>query len=280
MNIRLIVILGSMFLSLFSNALMAKSTRGNGKVVKQERSIADFHSISITSGLDLYLDQGETCGLTIEADENLHEVIVTEVEGGVLKVRSTKKIRKAKATKILVRVKTLKSIRASGGADVYTVSEIRSESISLTMSGGSDLKMALISDHLEGSFSGGSDADLTGDIKNLNVSASGGSDFRTRDLQTASMILDIAGGSDAKLSGKTIQFEATASGGSDIKAADLTIKSCKIRVTGGSDAYIHVSDELDLTASGGSDVTYSGNPRIVQQSVTGASDIRHKRPEN
>ena len=54
---------------------------GNSNVVITERTIkADFSGIKVSTGIDLFIRQGSTNAITVEADENLHDLIITEVK--------------------------------------------------------------------------------------------------------------------------------------------------------------------------------------------------------
>jgi hypothetical protein len=211
--------------------------RGNGKIVKQERSISGFHSINVSGGIDVYIIPGNTEKAVVETDENIQEAIITSVSNGVLKIYCDKSINNSKKLNVYVNVKELDKVTASGGCDVFAETILNFPSINFDFSGGCDLKLNCATKELNCSFTGGSDAQIKG-------------------------FADMA--------------YLEASGGSDIKAAELTIGKCKVEATGGSDAYLHVTGELSVEASGSSDVTYMGSPKIIHKSVTGASDLIRK----
>ena len=73
--------------------MLFSQVRGNGNVEKQERNVGDFTGIEVRSGIDLVVNQGDQSKLVIEADENLQEYIITEVESGVLKIYVQKNTR-------------------------------------------------------------------------------------------------------------------------------------------------------------------------------------------
>lgn len=70
--------------------------KGNGNVKKQDREIASFSSISSSSGINVYLMQGDKESVTVEADENLLDLIVTRVKGDELIIKTEDPIRRAK----------------------------------------------------------------------------------------------------------------------------------------------------------------------------------------
>lgn len=211
--------------------------KGNGIVVKKERAVSDFHAISVSGGIDIYIIPGQVEKAVVETDENLQEAVTTVVGNGVLKIYCGKSISHSKKMNVYVYVKQLDKITASGGCGVSAETNLNFPALSFDLSGGCDIKLKCTTNELKCSLTGGSDATLSGSAANAVLEATGGSDF---------------------------------------KASGLTIKKCKIEVTGGSDADLYVTGELAVVASGSSDVTYSGNPKIISRSVTGASDLNKK----
>ena len=83
----------------------------------------------------------------------------------------------------------------------------------------------------------------------------------------------ISGGCDVVLTGEAENCSINASGGCDVKASQFYLKDCTVEASGGSDVEINAKGELNLKASGASDITYFGKPARIVQSAHGASDI-------
>ena len=67
-----------------------------GNVVTTERSISsDFDQIKVSEGLDVYITQTNEVSVNVEADENLQDIILTEVENGILRIHTAENIRSA-----------------------------------------------------------------------------------------------------------------------------------------------------------------------------------------
>ena len=145
---------------------------------------------------------------------------------------------KNQSIKVYVSYRTLKRLTASGGSDVYTQNALKTDMLSLSASGGSDLKLALICKDLSLSISGGSDAELTGSGEN---------------------------------------FKLTASGGSDVNCFGFAVNYAKVVVSGGSDANLYVNKILEASATGGSDVNYKGNASLKKMNNSKSGDINHFR---
>ena len=69
---------------LFTSCILSPSIKGNGNIVEEKREIEPFDEIKVSRGINLYITQCDTTELLIRADENLIDVIETEVLGGVL----------------------------------------------------------------------------------------------------------------------------------------------------------------------------------------------------
>ena len=198
---------------------------GNGNVIIQERTIYEpFSTIKATEGLDVYLTQSDIERISVEADENLHDLILTEVEDGVLKIHTKQNIGKASSKKVKVSFKDISSIISTSGSDVYSTNTITVENLNLKSTSGSDMKL---------------------------------------DVNTTTLNCKSTSGSDLRLSGKTTKLIAEATSGSDIKAADLMVESSEVKATSGADITVNTSKELTTRATSGGDVKYYGNPEKV-----------------
>lgn len=214
--------------------ISAQWTAGNGNVIEQKREVGSFDIINVQSGLDLYITQGSPASLTVKADENLMEKIITRVEGNTLYLDARGSIRNAKAMDVYVTVENLRELHASGGSDVVAEEGLKLEELKLFCSGGSDTRMKLDVGSLWCETSGGSDAILSGTAKTLAINASGGSDFDGKKLEAV---------------------------------------NCKVNTSGASDAWVYASGEIEMEASGASDIHYKGSAKVVSSKASGGSDI-------
>ena len=212
--------------------------RGNGEVVIEHRTINEYFSaIKATEGLDVYLTQSDNESVSVEADGNLQELILTEVEDGVLKIHTKENIGSAISKKVHVSFKDISSIVSTSGSDVYSTNTIISERLDLKSTSGSDMKL---------------------------------------DVNTSVLNCKSTSGSDLRLSGKTIKLIAEATSGSDIKAADLMAESSQVKATSGADITVNTSKELTAKATSGGDVKYYGNPEKVDKSDSSSGSVRQQ----
>ena len=208
----------------------------------EARNIFGFHSIEVSGGIDLYLSNGEEGVAVSSSDKEVRDRIITEVKNGVLKIyydwkKGIKFNLKGTSLKAYVSFKTLEKLTASGGCNVKMDGTIKSASLNIEVSGGSDLAAKVDVGSLTLVQSGGTDVDLTGAVTDLRISASGGSDFSGYEL-----------------------------------AAD----NCIISASGGSDVEITVNKEFYAEASGASDVNWKGKAVVKGAKASGAGSVSHR----
>lgn len=223
------------FLCMATGAIAQKTIRDDNA---QERPAKGFHAIEMSDGVDLYLTQGNTESVAVSASTNEHrDKIIVEVVNGVLKIyyernRSNWSWGINRRLKAYVSVKTLDKLSASGGADVMIDNELKISTLTVHLSGGSDLKGKITGESLSISASGGSDADIAGRVDKLKIDASGGS---------------------------------------DVNGYEMIAEHCTIESSGGSDVTITANKSLNGNASGGSDIHYKGSATATTSKSGGSS---------
>ena len=72
--------------------------KGNGNVLSEDRTITnDFNEIKVQQGIQLFITQDNTTEIKVEADENIIDLLITEVKDNQLKIYFEKNVNRAKA---------------------------------------------------------------------------------------------------------------------------------------------------------------------------------------
>lgn len=111
-------------------------------------------------------------------------------------------------------------------------------------------------------------------IENLKVS--GASKLSLTNLKNDSLKVDASGASKIKVDGETGNLEVELSGASRLDAENLKSENVNVDGSGASRASVNVAGDLKADLSGASKVTYTGNPRNLEKSTSGASSVRGK----
>ncbi len=228
-----IALLVSLFLSsCHFDANFGNGKKGNGVVENETRSITEeFTEVSASEGLDVYVTQAAEFSIEVEADENIIDLIGTDIKNGRLHIHAIENIGRA-TKKIYVSLPEITALKSSSGADLIVKNLIEGDKLDLDASSGADL-------HIE--------------VNAEEISA------------------DASSGADIKIAGETNILHADASSGADIKARELVAKTCYAGASSGSDISVNVSESLVADASSGADISYSGDPAVEKRkSVSGS----------
>ncbi len=210
--------------------------KGNRNVVTQDRTISsDFDAIHVSYGIQVELTMGSSTSLTVEADENLHDIIRTEVEDGVLRIYAEKNIFSSKKRTVYLSAEKMNEIKATSGASVRSENRIKSEDMVVKTTSGANVNL---------------------NLEAVNVSCSSTS------------------GSNIRLEGTAEKLIASSTSGANLRAKNLEVKVCEAKATSGSVMSVKATQELDARATSGGNISCSGNPEIVKKSSSSGGSIR------
>ncbi|RTY93421.1 head GIN domain-containing protein [Flavobacterium sp. GT3R68] len=208
---------------------------GNGNVTTENRSTTgDFASIEASNGLDVYLEQSAARSITVEADQNLQEHIITKVENGVLIVETDVSIDESKAKKITVKLPNISSVKSTSGSRVSANNILKSEALKLDSASGSEIELAL-------------------EVDTITCEASSGSNIT--------------------ISGKALSLQTSSSSGSEINAEKLLANEVSSHTSSGSSTSVHPIVSLKAKASSGSSINYNNIPKSIAKEENSGGSI-------
>ncbi len=209
--------------------------KGNGHVVSESRTInASFEGIKVQQGIKVYLTQGNTSSLNVEADENIIDLLLTEVKNNELRIFFKKNVYKAKSRTVYLTTPNIVSIKASSGASVKSENTLQVADLTLDASSGSSIKATVNATKVDCSTSSGANIRLYGNTQILFASSSSGSRIDAEEL----------------------------------KAVDVTAK-----VSSGANIDVFVTGKLTARASSGGDIDYSGNPENIDKDTSSGGSV-------
>jgi len=220
------------------NVDLFNKVKGDRNVITQERKTSDaFSEIKVRTGLDLYIEQGPKNKVTVEADKNLHDIIITEVEDGVLKIYSEKNIWRAKAKKVSVTIKDLTFLKATSGSNVAGKGTIKGNEIAITASSGASVRIA---------------------------------------VAAKSVVTKSSSGAQIRMEGTTEEHTSSASSGSSIDAYQLISKSAIVKVSSGAAVDLYASEKIDAKATSGGSIHFKGTPQSVVKKEASGGNVSGK----
>jgi hypothetical protein len=215
-----------------------RTVRGNGNIIKKDRPATYFDGVKVSSGIDVYLTQGDKETITVEADENLHEYILTEVKDGKLHVYTDNvNIREAERERVYVTIKDVKSLKTSSAGDLIGETPVKGDNIEIGASSAGDIKIEVYAKEVE---------------------------------------VDISSAGDIRLTGEADKLVADLSSAGDLNAGDFKVREAKVSVSSAGDATIYVTEKLVARSSSAGNITYQGSPKFVDAHSSSAGGIHGK----
>jgi hypothetical protein len=207
---------------------------GNGNVITKKRAVSSFNKIDVSGGFEIVLNQANKEKLELEADENLIDLIKTNVKNNTLYISSTKPIGNSKTLRLYVTTVNVNEIKASGAIELKNKGIYQVNSLEIDISGAADLDL---------------------------------------DLNVENLTIDMSGASEINLSGIANNFEIKISGAGELQASKLKTNNTSIDVSGAGNAIVYVKKTLNIKVSGAGSIQYKGSPKI-QEDISGAGSVK------
>jgi hypothetical protein len=124
-------------------------------------------------------------------------------------------------------------------------------------------------------LSGASDVHVAGPIKTerLTVGISGAGTVRFDDLSAGALKFDISGAGDGQLAGKVGELDLSVSGKGKLLAEQLRAARAEVSISGVGNAHLWVTDDLRVNISGVGRVDYWGRPEVAR-STSGLGSVK------
>jgi hypothetical protein len=215
-----------------------KKVSGDGPVVIETRGVSGFKEIKSEFSGDVYITQGNHYNVSIEAQQNIIDVLETVLNDGrlTIRVKNNTSIRSSK--RILVRITTpdISGIIVSGSGNTEVMEAFSTPYLYLKVSGSGNLNISKVTaDNIDANISGSGEVNIYGGTvgnENLDISGSGSMDF-----------------------------------------LNLMASSAHVKISGSGDARVYATNELKVKISGSGNVYYKGSPGI-DVSISGSGSLK------
>lgn len=229
----------NLFILLFclaiTNGAFAQRVKGEGPIVSKDLKLDRFESIKLGISGDVYIKQGNTQSVRVEGQENLIEVLNTDVNDGTWRIKfDARNVYMKTKFKVYITMPTIEAAIVSGSGSIVMKNHF------------SNL------DDLEVGVSGSGDVYVDADCRIFTAFVSGSGDITAK--------------------GSAQSANVSVSGSGDYSGYDMRMQNCEARVTGSGDIEVHADETLVASVTGSGDIDYKGNPRVKAR-VTGSGDI-------
>lgn len=212
-----------------------RTVRGSGNLSTEERPVSGIERIALYGIGTVEVTLGDRESLMVEAEDNLLEYLETEVDNGVLELRTRNLInlQPRKDIRYLVTVKSIEGLEILGSGNIV-MDKVDTPSMRLVIAGSGDIDLG----------------DLTADSLDITIPGSG----------------------QVQVSGEVVSQTINVAGSGKVQAENLRSRSAEVRLAGSGDMTIWVTDDLTVRILGSGDIRYYGSPSL-SQTILGSGNI-------
>lgn len=250
-----LIIIAGIVVSLLGLGGCISTVIGSPNTSTREMNFRDFSRLEIGGTFEVTISRADSYKVSITANDNLFDYIDVSRRGDtlivVLKPRTNYLGTTQKAT---ITMPDLYQVAFSGVTKGKVSGFKFSHPFEVHLSGFSSLSL----DDIE--------------FSDARFTLSGASQA-TGSIKTANCRFELSGASFVELEGSGADMTIEGSGASRLKLAEFQVVNDSVNLSGASSATVFATGRLDGNLSGGSRLTYLGNPTLGQLTTSGGSTI-------
>ena len=255
----------TVFIILLSTLISSaqEKLKGNKIVTIKDRNIAEFTTIEVIDNLNVFLVYNEKQSVEVEADSNLQNSILTELNNGILTIRTSEIIGRNKALNIHLKVnKNIEEINAYNNAKVSSKNSLAIDDLTINSYDDAvfNLKLNLKKIEIHGTEKSKLNLEILTEMVTVRIENSCNLTATIDAKETTMVGLDNA---TATLKGTSNSLEIEFSGDTYYKGKDFIAANAIVKSNNNAKLYAHVTKELSLHSNNSSEVHLYANPTIT-----------------
>ncbi len=213
--------------------------RGSGNLTTEARQVSGFDAIRLDGAGRLVITQGTTPSLEIQAEDNLINLLTSEVEDNTLVLGYDE----GGWRRTIIPTRTINY--------TLTVTDLTS----LVLNGAGDIRIQTLQ------------------TDTLFIEINGAGNIGIEDLSAENLRVNLSGTGSIKISGVVSDQVINIDGAGNYQGADSQTQSTNIKISGLGNGTVWATDTLQVTIAGGGNVSYYGSPQVTQK-ITGLGQVR------
>ena len=251
--------------------------KGDRNVTIKQTYIDEFETIVVNGDFSIEIVYNSKPSVTVEADDNLHDVIQFDVVEGVLTFVETTRIGTKKKLSITVNYgDALSNIEIKGDGEIRSLTSMELNNATLVTSDNSRAYLNIVSKSFSYKSSGKSKTrlNLTSDSTIIELS-----DNSKLDALINSKVanFDLYQRSDLSIEGSANNSIIRLINSSNFNGGKFDVKIAEVSLEDSSDVTISVDDSITLSSSGDSETYLYGSPAITITKFEDTSKLQKKK---
>lgn len=271
------IILIILFTSALTFAQKKEKVKGSKVVKLEQKEVGNFESVEVEDNLEVFLVKGNQCALEVEADDNLIEFVEYKITGKNLRISTSRDMSSFK--KLSVRITyndNFNMVIAKDDTNVTALSDVTVDNITFKSYDYAKLFLNAKTKNFTLMANDKSKIELNLKAEKTAIDISKNAYVKAL-ISSNEMRFDMYQKSNAEIEGDVFDLKLRLDNNTDFMGKKLTAKTALVEATAYSKAVINVSTNLQINASGNSEIELFGEPKIEMKKFTDSANLK-KRP--
>ncbi|QEE50325.1 DUF2807 domain-containing protein [Flavobacterium alkalisoli] len=198
-----LLLLVGLFTLLTSAAQAQEPIYGNGKKVKEQRTVTEFTSLRVDGPFEVQLVSGTTGSITLEGCENILQLVETDVTDRTLTIHLPKGInfKAHKNNKVKIKIPYYTSLNEVylKGSGTITANPTLKTNMKVMLEGAGSIDLDLYAAQGEACVLGSGTIKLTGAIQDFQCKVIGSGSLEAKKLECANVDVTVSGSGNADI---------------------------------------------------------------------------------
>ena len=248
------------------------------KIVKlEQKQVDDFESLEVEDNLEIFLIKGNECGIEIEADDNLIELVEYKLTGKNLRISTSKDVSSYK--KLSVRVTytdKLNMVIAKDETNVTALSDVTLDNVTFKSYDYAKLFLNAKTKNFTLMANDKSKVELNLKSEKTAVDVSKSAYVKAL-ISSGEMRFDMYQKSSADVEGDVLDLKLRLDNNTDFTGKKLTAKNALVETSGYAKTSINIGNIATIDASGNSEIELYGEPvKIEVKHLVDSATLRKK----
>ncbi len=260
---KIFLLLFTMLFTVFTFAQKKEKIKGSKIVTVTQKEIETFENLEVEDNIEIFLIKGAAASLEIEADNNLHDAIVSEINGTTLRLYTNKNV--ASSKKFNVRVtytEGLKSITAKNEVVLNSLADLQLENITIKNLDYSKSYLNVKSANFTLIMNDKTVTQLNYQGDTITVELSKNAELKAliAALQTAK--IDLYQKTTAEIEGDAALATIRVDNNATFTGKKFTAKNMQLTAEGYTTCNVNAAETIIIAASGKAEIELFGKPKV------------------
>jgi len=271
------LVLSLLILSFSGFSQEKEKIKGSKIVTVEQKETKEFENLEVQGNLEIFLVKGDKCGIEIEADDNLHDVVSINLNGGTLQLYNNKDVTSAKKFSVRITYTSdFKMVIAKNKTNITALAEINLDEFTFKSFDESKIFAYAKIKNFTLMANDKSKVELNLKSEQATIELSKNAHLKAL-IASGQVVLDMYQKTTATVEGDINNLKLRQDNNSVFTGKNLNAKNADITTEGYTECSITVSAKATIAASGKSEIQLYGTQKIEMKNFADSA-ILYKKP--